>query len=53
MLNLTSWMVKKYTLLKFLPNSDSSEVILTTLYVDAEKYVLDKIETNTKHGGGY
>ncbi|MFH0735799.1 MAG: hypothetical protein V1773_14860 [bacterium] len=42
---------KKVHIIKILPNSDSSEVILTTLYVDAEKYVLNKIETNTKRGG--
>ncbi len=42
---------KKVHVIKVLPNSDTSMVILTTLWIDAERYILNKIETNTKQGG--
>jgi outer membrane lipoprotein-sorting protein len=38
-------------LIKILPLSDSSQVILSTLWIDKEKYVVYKIETTTKSSG--
>lgn len=40
----------KVYVIKVIPNSDSSEIVLSTLYIDQSKYVLCKVETNTKHG---
>ncbi len=40
----------KVYVIKVIPNSDSSEIVLSTLYIDKNKYVLCKVETNTKHG---
>jgi outer membrane lipoprotein-sorting protein len=36
---------------KTIPNSDSSEVILSTLWVDAAESVIRKVETTSKKGG--
>lgn len=38
-------------LIKILPLSDSSNVILSNLYVDQEKFIVRKIETTTKNSG--
>ncbi len=38
-------------LIKILPLSDQSNVILSNLYIDKEKYVVRKIETTTKNSG--
>lgn len=42
---------RKIDVVKTIPNSDSSEVILSTLWLDAAESVIRKVETTTKKGG--
>ncbi|PKL83267.1 MAG: hypothetical protein CVV24_05915 [Ignavibacteriae bacterium HGW-Ignavibacteriae-3] len=42
---------RKIDVVKAIPNSDSSEVILSTLWVDTEGLVIKKVETTTKKTG--
>ena len=39
--------------LKVLPRSDSTQIVLTTLWIDAEKDVIRKVEANTKNTGAF
>lgn len=41
----------KIDVIKTIPNSDSSEVILSTLWIDATESVIRKVETTRKKGG--
>jgi outer membrane lipoprotein-sorting protein len=41
----------KVDIIKIIPNSDTSEVILSTLWIDAAQYVIRKVETTTKRTG--
>ena len=41
----------KIDVVKTIPNSDSSEVILSTLWIDATESVIRKVETTRKKGG--
>ncbi len=41
----------KIDVVKVIPNSDSSDVILSTLWIDATESVIRKAETTTKKGG--
>lgn len=36
---------------KIIPNSDSLEIVLTTLYIDKNNYFIRKVESATKRGG--
>ncbi len=42
---------RKTNVIKIIPNSDSSDVILSTLWVDATESVIRKAETTSKKGG--
>lgn len=42
---------RKIDIVKAIPNSDSSEVILSTFWVDAAESVIRKVETTSKKGG--
>lgn len=42
---------RKIDVVKTIPNSDSSEVILSTVWVDAAESVIRKVETTRKKGG--
>lgn len=41
----------KVDIIKVIPKSDTSEVILSTLWIDAAQYVIRKVETTTKKAG--
>jgi outer membrane lipoprotein-sorting protein len=41
----------KVDIIKVIPKSDTSEVILSTLWIDASQYVIRKVETTTKKAG--
>lgn len=42
---------RKINVVKVIPNSDSSDVILSTLWIDAAESVIRKAETTSKKGG--
>ena len=42
---------KNLDVIKIIPNTDSSDVILTTLWIDPAQSVISKVETATKKGG--
>ncbi len=42
---------RKTNVIKIIPNSDSSDVILSTLWIDAAESVIRKAETTSKKGG--
>lgn len=42
---------RKTDVVKIIPNSDSSDVILSTLWIDATESVIRKAETSSKKGG--
>jgi outer membrane lipoprotein-sorting protein len=42
---------RKIDVIKNIPTSDSSDVILTTLWIDTDGAVIRKVETTTKKGG--
>lgn len=42
---------RKIDVVKTIPNSDTSEVILSTFWVDANESVIRKVETTSKRGG--
>jgi outer membrane lipoprotein-sorting protein len=42
---------RKVDVVKTIPNNDSTEIILTTLWIDTEGLVVRKVETTTKKGG--
>ncbi|MFA7227752.1 MAG: hypothetical protein WC061_01855 [Melioribacteraceae bacterium] len=42
---------RKIDVVKAIPNSDSSDVILSTLWIDTEGLVIRKVETTTKKSG--
>lgn len=43
----------KVDVIKIIPLSDSSDVILSTLWIDSQMYVVKKIETTTKQNGTF
>ena len=42
---------KNLDVIKIIPNSDTTDVILTTVWVDQAQSVITKVETSTKKGG--
>ncbi len=42
---------KNLDVIKIIPNSDTTDVILTTLWIDQSQSVITKVETSTKKGG--
>jgi outer membrane lipoprotein-sorting protein len=40
-------------IIKVLPNNESGDVVLTTLYVDEKKLLINKITTTTRENGSY
>ncbi len=41
----------KMDVVKIIPNADTSEVILSTMWIDQAESIIKKVETTTKHGG--
>lgn len=41
----------KMDVVKIIPNADTSEVILSTMWIDQAQSIIKKVETTTKHGG--
>jgi outer membrane lipoprotein-sorting protein len=39
--------------IKILPNNDAGDVVLTTLYIDEKKLLINKVATTTKQNGTY
>jgi len=42
---------KKLDVIKAIPNNDSSNIVITTLWIDAVDLVIRKVETTTRNGG--
>lgn len=42
---------KNYDVIKLIPNSDTTDIILSTLWIELKNYVVEKLETSTKRGG--
>jgi outer membrane lipoprotein-sorting protein len=41
----------KMDVIKVIPNADTSEVLLSTMWIDPAQSIIRKVETTTKHGG--
>ena len=44
---------KQYTVIKIIPEGSKSDIVLSTLWVDAEKALINKVENTTRNNGSY
>ncbi len=42
---------ENYDVVKLIPNNDTTDIILSTMWVDSKKNIIHKVETTTKRGG--
>jgi outer membrane lipoprotein-sorting protein len=40
-----------YDVVKIIPNSDTTDIILSTMWINSSKSIIHKVETTTKRGG--
>ncbi|MCX7875262.1 MAG: hypothetical protein N2321_03725 [Melioribacteraceae bacterium] len=40
-----------FDVIKIIPNNDTTDIILSTMWINSSKYVIHKVETTTKRGG--
>lgn len=40
-----------FDIIKIIPNNDTTDIILSTMWINNSKYIIQKVETTTKRGG--